>query len=143
MSMLAVSTQKDQAVATSTLFLWRSLGAVVGVASGSLVVQNLLKWGLDREVDGSGWGMSKEQDEAVREMVRRSVESVVGLEEGYRTQVVKAYEMALKGAFWWAVGAAVVAGMMVVTIRVPALKGVGEYRKAEEMEEEEEERGLH
>ncbi|RPB27224.1 MFS general substrate transporter [Terfezia boudieri ATCC MYA-4762] len=136
MSMLAVSTQKDQAVATSTLLLWRSLGSVVGVASGSLIVQNLLKWGLEREVDGSGWGMTREQDELVREMVRRSVESVVGLEGEYQRQVVKAYEGALKGAFWWAVMATVVSGVMVCSIRVPKLGAVGEYRKVEEMEEE-------
>lgn len=138
-----MSTQKDQAVATSTLYLWRSLGSVVGVASGGLVVQNLLKWGLEREVDGSEWGMTQEQDEIVREMVRKSVESVVGLEGRYQRQVVRAYEGALKGAFWWAVMAAVVSGMLVCSIRVPKLGGVGEYRKAEEMQgegdEEEEE----
>lgn len=99
-------------------------------------MQNLLKWGLEREVDGSRWGMTREQDELVREMVRRSVESVVGLEGEYQRQVVRAYEGALKGAFWWAVMATVVGGMMVCSIRVPKLGGVGEYRKVEEMEEE-------
>ena len=139
MSMLALSTQKDQAVATSTLFQWRTLGGVVGVATSSLIVQNILRWGLAREVDGSGWGASKEEDERVREMVRRSVEEVAKLNDGYRRQVIRAYERALLGAFWWAVVATVIGAAMVLVVRVPELKGVEKYRKLEEMEEEEEE----
>lgn len=52
MSMLATSTQADQAVATSTLIMWRSLGGVLGVASSSLIVQNCLSYFLDINVTG-------------------------------------------------------------------------------------------
>ena len=139
MSMLAVSTQKDQAVATSTLFLWRSLGSVIGVASGSLIVQNFLKWGLGMYVDGSAFGKTREEDLEVMDRVRKSVDAVAGLEEGYRNQVVRAYELALKGAFWWAVLAAVVGVCLALCVRVPALRGIGEYRRVEELDEEREE----
>lgn len=52
MSILVVSEQKEQAVVSSTLILWRSLGMVLGVASSSLVVQNALVHYLDKFVVG-------------------------------------------------------------------------------------------
>lgn len=52
MSVLAVSDQSEQAVVTSTLILWRSLGMVLGVASSSLVLQNALFIYLNQKVTG-------------------------------------------------------------------------------------------
>lgn len=52
MAVLAVSEQKDQAVVTSTLVLWRSVGMVLGVAASSLVLQNALLHNLEKMVDG-------------------------------------------------------------------------------------------
>jgi hypothetical protein len=52
MSVLAVSKQSEQAVVTSTLILWRSLGMVLGVATSSLVVQNALFVYLEKNVKG-------------------------------------------------------------------------------------------
>jgi hypothetical protein len=52
MSVLAVSEQAEQAVVTSTLILWRSLGMVLGVATSSLVVQNALYIYLEKNVIG-------------------------------------------------------------------------------------------
>jgi MFS family permease len=52
MAVLAVSEQREQAVVTSTLILWRSLGMVLGVALSSLVVQNALLVYLERNVVG-------------------------------------------------------------------------------------------
>jgi hypothetical protein len=52
MSVLAVSEQAEQAVVTSTLILWRSLGTVLGVAMSSLVVQNALLVYLEKNVVG-------------------------------------------------------------------------------------------
>lgn len=51
-SVLAVSEQAEQAVVTSTLVLWRSIGTVLGVASSSLVVQNALLLYLEDYVQG-------------------------------------------------------------------------------------------
>lgn len=52
MAVLAVSEQSEQAVVTSTLILWRSLGGVLGVATSSLVLQNTLLYFLDETLVG-------------------------------------------------------------------------------------------
>lgn len=52
MAVLAVSKQKEQAVVTSTLILWRSIGMVLGVATSSLVLQNALLINLEKLVTG-------------------------------------------------------------------------------------------
>jgi hypothetical protein len=52
MSVLAVSEQAEQAVVTSTLILWRSMGMVLGVALSSLVLQNALYYYLEQNVIG-------------------------------------------------------------------------------------------
>jgi hypothetical protein len=52
MAVLAVSEQAEQAVVTSTLILWRSMGMVLGVASSSLVLQNALRFYLEQKVIG-------------------------------------------------------------------------------------------
>jgi hypothetical protein len=52
MSVLAVSPQHEQAVVTSTLILWRSMGMVLGVATSSLVLQNALLVYLEKMVIG-------------------------------------------------------------------------------------------
>jgi MFS family permease len=48
LAVLATSTQDDQAVMTSTLLLWRSLGIVMGVSFSSLLLQNALTVYLER-----------------------------------------------------------------------------------------------
>lgn len=52
LAVLATSTQEDQAVMTSTLILWRSLGIVMGVSLSSLILQNALTLHLERLVTG-------------------------------------------------------------------------------------------
>lgn len=51
-AVLATSTQEDQAVMTSTLVLWRSLGIVMGVSFSSLILQNALTAYLSNLVTG-------------------------------------------------------------------------------------------
>jgi MFS family permease len=51
-AVLATSTQEDQAVMTSTLILWRSLGVVMGVSLSSLILQNALTAYLQQLVTG-------------------------------------------------------------------------------------------
>jgi MFS family permease len=52
LAVLATSTQQDQAVMTSTLILWRSLGIVMGVSVSSLILQNALHAYLEQLVTG-------------------------------------------------------------------------------------------
>jgi MFS family permease len=51
-AVLATSTQVDQAVMTSTLILWRSLGVVMGVSISSVILQNALTAYLNSFVTG-------------------------------------------------------------------------------------------
>jgi len=51
-AVLATSPQADQAVMTSTLILWRSLGIVMGVSFSSLILQNALTAYLEQLVTG-------------------------------------------------------------------------------------------
>jgi MFS family permease len=52
LAVLATSTQEDQAVMSSTLVLWRSLGIVMGVSFSSLILQNALTAYLEKFVTG-------------------------------------------------------------------------------------------
>lgn len=52
LAVLATSSQEDQAVMTSTLILWRSLGIVMGVSLSSLILQNALTAYLEQLVTG-------------------------------------------------------------------------------------------
>lgn len=54
LTVLAISEQREQAVVTSTLILWRSIGQVLGVATSSLVLQNALFLNLESMVSGPG-----------------------------------------------------------------------------------------
>jgi MFS family permease len=78
-SILATSEQKDQAVATTTLGLWRNLGAVMGVAVSSWIFQNTLIYELDQNVTG----IDKSH---VIALVRKSVQSIAHLDPLHRRQ---------------------------------------------------------
>ncbi|KAK6220298.1 major facilitator superfamily transporter [Colletotrichum tabaci] len=114
MAILVASEQREQAVVTSTLILWRSLGMVLGVASSSLVVQNALVGYLDEYVQGP------DKDEVIRK-VRESVESIVKLPELYREQVVMSYEAALRTTFLCCTVIAFLSVCLLVPIKLPRL----------------------
>ena len=92
MAILAASGQKEQAVITSTFLLWRSLGLVVGVAYGGLVVQNALVYYLRLYIDAP-------DKEDIITAVRRSVELVAKLDEPLRSQVASSYDAAIRLSF--------------------------------------------
>ena len=79
MCVLAVSSQEDLAVATTTIGLSRNLGMVLGVASSSLILQNALKAYLWKMVTGP------DKAETIK-LVRRSVESIRHLDPMPRGQ---------------------------------------------------------
>jgi MFS family permease len=78
-AILAVTHTQDMAVATSTLTLFRSLGAIMGVTVSSLVSQNALVYYLEKIVVG------EERDAVIKE-ARGSVEAIVNLSPFYREQ---------------------------------------------------------
>ncbi|QSZ28758.1 hypothetical protein DSL72_003263 [Monilinia vaccinii-corymbosi] len=114
MSVLAVSKQGDQAVVTTTLVLWRSVGQVLGVAVSSLIVQNSLLRFLNENVVGP-------DKEKVIEAVRSSVQAVAGLEKHYRDQVIDSYAEALREAYLFALVVSVVSFALTMGIRLPKL----------------------
>lgn len=114
LAILAASPQSEQAVVTSTLMLWRSLGQVLGIASSSLVLQNALLHYLNKFVQGD------ERDEVIR-LVRSSVEEVLNLEPHYQEQVVLSYESALRLTFLTCVVFASVSVFLTLPIKLPRL----------------------
>ncbi|CZR52654.1 related to multidrug resistance protein fnx1 [Phialocephala subalpina] len=114
MAVLAVSDQAEQAVVTSTLVLWRSMGMVLGVAMSSLVLQNTLYLYLEQNVSGP--------DKAkVIEEVRKSVRAIAGLEPHYREQVIDSYASSLRATFIMAGVLAVVCTALTLPIKLPKL----------------------
>ncbi|GAB1316703.1 hypothetical protein MFIFM68171_06913 [Madurella fahalii] len=114
MAVLATSEQREQAVVTSTLILWRSLGMVLGVACSSLVVQNALWYYLEQFVTGP-------EKDAIVEKARQSVEAIRDLPAVYQEQVVQSYEAALRLTFLCCFALAVVSLGLILPVRLPRL----------------------
>lgn len=123
MAILAASEQKEQAVVTSTLILWRSIGMVLGIAGSSLIVQNTL-WGYlemnvtDEAARMGGFAGGREE---VVEKVRESVEAVAKLTGLLQEQVVMSYEAAVRTTFMCCVLIAIVSGLLLVPVKLPRL----------------------
>ncbi|KFA51725.1 hypothetical protein S40293_02805 [Stachybotrys chartarum IBT 40293] len=114
LAVLATSEQSEQAVVTSTLVLWRSLGMVLGVAASSLVVQNGLLHYLNLFVEGD------QKDDVIRR-VRGSVEAVAGLQQPYQEQVVMSYEAALRLTFISCAVVGVISVFIAAPMKLPRL----------------------
>lgn len=78
-SVLATSHQEEQAVATTTLTLWRSLGAIMGVSISSWIFQNTLAYRLQEMVTGPN-------KEDVILLVRKSVQAIPDLDLMHQQQ---------------------------------------------------------
>jgi MFS family permease len=78
-SILATSKREDQAVATTTLGLWRNLGSVMGVAVSSWIFQNTLIYHLKHNVTGV------DKDHIIA-LVRKSVHSIALLDPVHRSE---------------------------------------------------------
>jgi len=79
MCVLALSSQEDQAVVTTTLVLWRNIGIVMGVAVSSLILQNALFMYLNQMVTG------KHKMEIINQ-VRKSVHAIADLDHHHQAQ---------------------------------------------------------
>jgi len=117
MAVLAVAPQEEQAVVTGTLTLWRSLGSVMGVATSSLVMQNALRVYLEKYVSAP----TLEEKEKIVQLVRKSVEAIKALPDGYRAQVVTSYGAALRVTFVATCVVAALSMLLVLPVRLPKL----------------------
>ena len=107
MAVLASTKRQCDMAATNTILLvTRSVGSVLAIALSSLVLQNSLSAYLDENVQGPD-----RLDVIAR--VREAVEAVRDLDEPYREQVRRSYEMACKTTFE-AILAVVVMGLFAV-----------------------------
>lgn len=123
LAVLAASPQREQAVVTATLVLWRALGSVLGVASSSLVLQNALRRYLESYVvaDGGGGRDAAWKAELI-ERVRSSVEAVAKIADpDVREQVIRSYESAVRVTFLCCTAVAVVSCLLIAPIRLPRL----------------------
>ena len=123
MAILAASEQSEQAVVTSTLILWRSLGMVLGIAGSSLVVQNGLKVYLNRYITekaalAAGFIGGKAE---VIERVRESVEAVAKLDGEVQEQVISSYEGAVRVTFICCVALEFANVLLLLPIKLPRL----------------------
>ncbi|KAJ5496933.1 hypothetical protein N7463_008920 [Penicillium fimorum] len=113
-SILATSEQKDQAVATTTLGLWRNLGAVMGVAVSSWIFQNSLIYHLNSKVTGI-------EKENIIALVRKSVHTIAYLDPIHRREVTTSYSAALQLTFISAAFWAVIVLIFLGRVRLPRL----------------------
>lgn len=120
MAILAASEQAEQAVVTSTLILWRSMGMVLGIAGSSLVVQNSLWAYLNSYVTEEAAGGLGGKDEVIAR-VRESVDTVAKLGGLLQEQVVRSYEDSIRSAFLCCVVLALVCLLVTLPMRLPVL----------------------
>ena len=78
-AVLATSEQSDQAIATTTLGLFRNLGSTMGVAASSFILQNTLLYKLEELVTGPN-------KEDVILLVRKSVGAIADLDPMHKSQ---------------------------------------------------------
>ena len=125
-AVLAASPQRQQAVVTSTLVLWRALGSVLGIASSSLVLQNALRRYLELYIvvdgDAGEGGHDAAWKAALIERVRASVEAVAAIPDlDVRGQVIHGYESAIRVTFLCCAAVAVIGCLLVAPVRLPRL----------------------
>lgn len=113
-ALLSISEQSDQAIVTSTLILWRSLGVIVGISFISLVVQNMLVVFLNRLVSGP-------EKQWVIQEIRKSVHAISRLPPEYQAQVIDAYAASFRVAFIIIAILALVPVILVTILRLPRL----------------------
>jgi tetrahydromethanopterin S-methyltransferase subunit B len=97
-SVIANADPKDQAVATASTYLFRSLGSVVGVSLSSTIVQQVLRTQLIENLKSG-----KEADKIV-ERVRHSLDYIQKLEPHTRDIVRKCYQKATSASFGFSIG---------------------------------------
>lgn len=118
-ALLALNAQDEQAVVTTTLGLLRNLGAIMGVAISSWVLQNALLVYLYRTVTAP--------DEATKEeiirTVRESIRSIATLDPLHKGQVIDAYAKSLRLTFAAAIVFTLFSIFVVWPTSVPMLQG--------------------
>lgn len=98
---VAAVSHEDQAVATSAIYAFRSMGSTIGVTVASVVYQNLLQHDLHQRFD------SKEGSSKIINRLLDSLDELKHLPDGWRDGVYRAYEISLRGVFLTGLGVAI------------------------------------
>ncbi|KIW60831.1 hypothetical protein PV05_01017 [Exophiala xenobiotica] len=141
-AVLALNSQDEQAVVTTTLGLVRNLGAILGVAISSWVLQNALLVYLDRIVTAPD---PKTKEHIIR-MVRESVRAIRDLDPKHKMQVIDAYARSMRVTFALGIVISVVCILLIWPIHIPHLQRQEELDRRTEQpqdsgEEEESDEG--
>jgi MFS family permease len=115
-AILSVSTQEEQAVTTSSLSLFRSLGQVMGVAVSSLVLQNTLSAYLWDAVSGDDGEKSR-----IILRVRKSVHAISELGPKHQGEVISAYAKALQMTFVLSIVSYAAVNLLLLPVKIPKL----------------------
>jgi MFS family permease len=132
-AVLALNSQEDQAVATTTLGLVRSLGSILGVALSSWVLQNALPIYLNKYVTAPDTATK----EHIIRTVRESIRSIRHLDPLHKKQVINAYASSLRATFIVAIAFATVSALLILPARLPRLQ------RQEDMDDPEAEDGVY
>jgi MFS family permease len=126
-AVLALNSQEDQAVATTTLGLMRSLGSILGVALSSWILQNALPIYLNKYVTAP--------DAATKQRIirtaRESIQSIRHLDPLYKKQVIYAYSLSLRATFVAAIVFATLSALLILPARLPRLQRQEDMDKPE------------
>ncbi|EXJ93381.1 hypothetical protein A1O1_01773 [Capronia coronata CBS 617.96] len=121
-SVLSLHSQDEQAVVTTTLGLLRNLGAILGVAISSWVLQNALLVYLYRLVTAP----DEAAKEAIIRTVRKSIQSIATLDPLHKGQVIDAYAQSIRVTFAVGIIFTFLSIVLVWPISLPRLKGQDE-----------------
>ncbi|KAK1221188.1 hypothetical protein PQX77_016000 [Marasmius sp. AFHP31] len=99
-ALISNAGKEDQAIATAVSYLFRSLGAVVGISVGSTILQDTLRSILRHRLTGH------DVNEIVRR-VRESLQYLDQLDSETRAIVKTSYESSIHATMWYSVGLAV------------------------------------
>ncbi|KAL2862323.1 putative MFS multidrug transporter [Aspergillus lucknowensis] len=113
-AILATSDQDEQAVATTTMGLFRNLGSVMGVSASSWIFQNTLRYQLEEKV-------TEPDRDIVIQLVRKSVHAIANLDPLHRSQVIDSYAVALRLTFFSSAIWAAIMFVLHVGVRLPRL----------------------
>lgn len=129
---LSLNSLDDQAIVISTLALFRSLGAIHGVAISSWILQNVLPFTLEQTVKADDPALK----EKIIEAVRKSVGAIKSLDPTHKAQVVHAYAQAMRITF--AAGFIFAVAVIVLSwpVKIPDLQSENDEENEEDQVED-------
>ena len=117
-ALLAINPQDEQAVVGTTLGLVRSLGAILGVAVSSWVLQNSLLLFLQEYVTSS----DPAKKAWIIKTARESVSSIRDLDPKHKAQVIAAYAASLRATFLLSIIFSLICVILIWPLKVPKLQ---------------------